>query len=69
VNPSNEALARRDLNVARNRMDSAMRETLRLAEPVFDALEANEITLDVAKAYASTADLDRQAAVFELLRL
>lgn len=39
-----------------------------LAEPVFDALEANEITLDVAKAYASTADLDRQAAVFELLR-
>jgi len=39
-----------------------------LAEPVFDALEANEITLDVAKAYASTADTARQAAVFELLR-
>lgn len=39
-----------------------------LAEQVFDALEANEITLDVAKAYASTADTVRQAAVFELLR-
>lgn len=39
-----------------------------LAEPVFDALEGNEITLDVAKAYASTADTARQAAVFELLR-
>lgn len=39
-----------------------------LAEPVFDALEANAITLDVAKAYASTSDTARQAAVFELLR-
>jgi ParB family chromosome partitioning protein len=34
-----------------------------LAEPVFDALEANAITLDVAKAYASTSDTARQAAV------
>ncbi|NKJ00398.1 ParB/RepB/Spo0J family partition protein [Novosphingobium sp. SG707] len=39
-----------------------------LAEPVFDALEANVITLDVARAYASTSDTVRQAAVFELLR-
>lgn len=39
-----------------------------LAEPVFDALEANAITLDVAQAYASTSDTARQAAVFELLR-
>jgi len=36
-----------------------------LAEPVFDALANGEITLDVAKAYASTSDVDRQAAVFE----
>jgi ParB family chromosome partitioning protein len=39
-----------------------------LAQPVFDALEANEITLDVAQAYASTSDTVRQAAVFENLR-
>lgn len=38
-----------------------------LAEPIFDALEAGTITLDVAKAYASTSDTARQAAVFELL--
>ena len=36
-----------------------------LAEPVFDALANGEITLDVAKAYASTSDVERQAAVFE----
>lgn len=36
----------------------------RLAEPVFDALAANSITLDVAMAYASTSDTERQAAVF-----
>ena len=35
-----------------------------LAEPVFDALAANAITLDVAMAYASTSDTERQAAVF-----
>ena len=39
-----------------------------LAEPVFDALAAGEITLDIAKAYGSTADQDRQAAVFETLK-
>lgn len=38
-----------------------------LAEPVFDALAAGEITLDVAKAYASTSDIDRQAVVFEAM--
>ena len=39
-----------------------------LAEPVFDALASGEITLDIAKAYGSTADQDRQAAVFETLK-
>lgn len=39
-----------------------------LAEPIFDALEADEITLDIAKAYATTADTGRQTAVWELLR-
>lgn len=39
-----------------------------LAEPIFDALEAGEITLDVAKAYASTSDTVRQATVFDMLR-
>jgi len=38
-----------------------------LAEPVFDALAAGEITLDVAKAYASTSDVEQQAAVFEAM--
>jgi len=36
-----------------------------LAPPVFDALRVGEITLDVAKAYGTTADTDRQAKVFE----
>ncbi|WP_033964773.1 MULTISPECIES: ParB/RepB/Spo0J family partition protein [Sphingomonadaceae] len=35
-----------------------------LAEPVFDALASNAITLDIAMAYASTSDTNRQAAVF-----
>ncbi|WP_339348713.1 ParB N-terminal domain-containing protein [uncultured Sphingomonas sp.] len=39
-----------------------------LAEPVFDALDAGEISLEVAEAYGSTADTARQAAVFDLLR-
>ncbi|MDJ0277699.1 ParB/RepB/Spo0J family partition protein [Sphingomonas sp. 2R-10] len=40
-----------------------------LADPVFDALEAGEISIEVAEAYAySTGDVERQAAVFELLR-
>ncbi|NKJ02450.1 ParB/RepB/Spo0J family partition protein [Novosphingobium sp. SG707] len=39
-----------------------------LAEPIFDALEGDEITLDIAKAYATTADTGRQTAVWELLR-
>lgn len=38
-----------------------------LAEPVFEALRAGEITLDVAQAYASTSDTTRQAKVFEQL--
>jgi ParB family chromosome partitioning protein len=36
-----------------------------LAEPIFDALANGDITLDVAIAYASTSDSERQAAVFE----
>jgi ParB family chromosome partitioning protein len=36
-----------------------------LADPVFEALRSGEITLDIAKAYASTADTDAQAKVFE----
>ncbi|CAN5398988.1 hypothetical protein BH11PSE5_BH11PSE5_26180 [soil metagenome] len=39
-----------------------------LAQPIFDALEADEITLDVAKAYATTADTARQTAIWETLR-
>ncbi|TAJ75142.1 MAG: ParB/RepB/Spo0J family partition protein, partial [Sphingobium sp.] len=39
-----------------------------LAQPIFDALEADEITLDVAKAYATTADTARQTAIWESLR-
>jgi ParB family chromosome partitioning protein len=38
-----------------------------LAEPVFEALRSGEITLDIAKAYASTADTERQAKTFEQL--
>lgn len=36
-----------------------------LAQPVFEALGAGTISLDVAKAYAATADQERQAWVFE----
>jgi ParB family chromosome partitioning protein len=39
-----------------------------LAPCVFDALGSGEITLDVAKAYAATADRERQAWVFEQLQ-
>ncbi|MBL0914147.1 MAG: ParB/RepB/Spo0J family partition protein [Sphingopyxis sp.] len=35
-----------------------------LAEPVFEALRDGEITLDVASAYASTGDVERQATIF-----
>lgn len=38
-----------------------------LAEPVFEALRTGEITLEIAKAYGSTADTDRQTRVFEQL--
>ena len=36
-----------------------------LAQPVFDALAAGEITLGVAQAYAVTSDVDVQARVFK----
>ena len=38
-----------------------------LAEPIFDALRDGEITIEVATAYASTSDTERQAAVFAQL--
>ena len=39
-----------------------------LADPIFAALEAEQITLDIAKAYATTADTGRQTAVWEAVR-
>ncbi|HEX7781211.1 MAG TPA: ParB/RepB/Spo0J family partition protein [Sphingobium sp.] len=39
-----------------------------LAYPIFAALEAEQITLDIAKAYATTADTGRQTAVWEAVR-
>lgn len=39
-----------------------------LADPIFGALEAEQITLDIAKAYATTADTGRQTAVWEAVR-
>lgn len=36
-----------------------------LAEPIFEALDRQEITLDVAKAYATTANHERQLLVWE----
>lgn len=36
-----------------------------LAEPIFEGLRREEITLDIAIAYASTSDTQRQASVFE----
>jgi len=38
-----------------------------LADPIFAALSAGEITLDVAMAYGSTGDRDRQQAAWERL--
>jgi len=38
-----------------------------LAEPIFAALAAGEITIDVAMAYGSTGDRERQAAAWERL--
>lgn len=38
-----------------------------LAKVVFEALRNGEITLDVAKAYATYPDVDRQASVFKML--
>jgi ParB family chromosome partitioning protein len=38
-----------------------------LAEPIFQALAGGEITLDVASAYASTCDVERQAVIYEQL--
>lgn len=39
-----------------------------LAEPIFDALAAGELTLDMAKAYASTESHEKQLAIFQTYR-
>src|SRR3546814_17070409 len=39
-----------------------------LAEPIFDALAEGKITLDVAKAYGSTADRDTQLAAWSVFK-
>lgn len=36
-----------------------------LADPIFEALRTEDITLDIAMAYASTSDTTRQASVYE----
>ena len=36
-----------------------------LADPIFDALAAGEITLDLAKAYASTENRDKQLVIYD----
>ncbi|WP_186402128.1 ParB/RepB/Spo0J family partition protein [Sphingopyxis sp. P1IMeth2] len=38
-----------------------------LADPIFEALRCEQITLDIAIAYASTSDTGRQSSVFEEL--
>ena len=38
-----------------------------LAEPIFEALRLGEMPIEVAMAYASTADIDQQVRVFEQL--
>lgn len=40
----------------------------RLAKPVFDALRAGKITLEIAQAYASVDDPERQAAVWKTIK-
>ena len=78
MNPADECLAFRQLieqgadaeGVARRfgltvRFVEGRLRLAGLAPIVFEALGAGEISLDVAKAYAATADQERQAHVFE----
>lgn len=58
-----DAVAKR-FGVTRRFVDGRLR-LANLADPVFEALAAGEITLDMAKAYGSTEDRAKQARVFE----
>jgi len=58
-----EAIARR-LGLTRRHIEARLR-LADLAEPIFAALDEGVITLDIAKAYASTASHERQLMVWE----
>jgi ParB family chromosome partitioning protein len=82
MNPADACCAFRDIIETENKQPADVAKRyglterfvlgrLRLAnlpEVIFEALREGEITLDVAQAYASTSDVDRQASVFEKLR-
>jgi hypothetical protein len=57
----------RAASASRSAMCRAALRLADLAEPIFAALAAGEITLDVAMAYGSTGDRERQAAAWERL--
>ncbi len=78
LNPADEAEAFQDIvNDGASVEDVAIRfgQTVRfvegrlrlakLAPVVFEALASGDITLDIAKAYGATSDIERQAQVFE----
>jgi ParB family chromosome partitioning protein len=78
LNPADEAEAFQDIvNEGASVEDVAIRfgQTVRfvegrlrlakLAPVVFEALASGDITLDIAKAYGATSDVERQAQVFE----
>lgn len=58
-----EAIAKR-LGLTRRHIEARLR-LADLAEPIFAALDEGTITLDIAKAYASTASHERQLMVWE----
>lgn len=58
-----DAVAKR-FGVTRRFIEGRLR-LANLAEPIFAALSAGEITLDIAKAYASTDNVEKQLLVFE----
>ncbi|MBA4307723.1 MAG: chromosome partitioning protein ParB [Sphingopyxis sp.] len=58
-----DAIARR-LGLTRRHIEARLR-LADLAEPIFAALDEGTITLDIAKAYASTASHERQLMVWE----
>lgn len=63
---SEEELARR-MGVTVRHVQGRLR-LADLAEPIFDALAEGKITLDVAKAYGSTADRDTQLAAWNVFK-